>query len=125
MHRVIRGGIYGGVTSSDQLTNSVVLKHLLDFVEVYGVEFLRAIGASIDEDTVSAAGMVFEEAGAVIDMAVHDDPRRIGGIMLLTSEMENVFEVVFMNREETIFFKAWFSLKYFPRWRSFAIHPLD
>ena len=42
-----------------------------------GLEFLRTVGAGVDEDAVSATGVVFEEAGAVVDVAVDNDP---GGV---------------------------------------------
>lgn len=50
---------------------------------MYGVEFLGAISAGVDKDTVGATGVVFEEARAVVNMAVDDDPGGIGGVVLL------------------------------------------
>lgn len=54
---------------------------MLGFVGVDGFELLGAVGAGVDEDAVCATGMVFEEAGAIIDMTVDYDPSRIGVVV--------------------------------------------
>jgi len=41
---------------------------------VDGFELLGAVGAGVYEDAICAARMVFEEAGAIVDMAVDNDP---------------------------------------------------
>ena len=49
----------------------------MDCVELFG-----AVGAGVNEDTVGTAGVVFEEAGAVVDVTVNDDPSGLGGVVL-------------------------------------------
>lgn len=43
-----------------------------------GVEYFGAVGASVAEDAIGAAGVVFDELGTVVDVAVDDNP---GGLM--------------------------------------------
>ena len=47
-----------------------------------GVKLFGAVGAGIYEDAINATGVVFEEAGAVVDMAMDDDPSRVRGAVL-------------------------------------------
>ena len=80
MNRGVRRRIRS-VAGSDQLADSVILEHFFRFVGVNCVEFFRAVGAGVDENAVGAAGMILEEAGAVVDMAVDDDPSGLIGVV--------------------------------------------
>lgn len=80
MNGVVAGG---GIAGGHELADSVIFEEFLGLVGVDGVELFGAVGAGVDEDAVGAAGMVFEEAGAVVDVAVDDDPGGFGrGVFL-------------------------------------------
>lgn len=65
------------ITSGDELPDSVIFKQFFCFVRMDGVKLFGAVGASIDEDAVSTTGVIFEEAGAIIDVTVDNDPSRV------------------------------------------------
>ncbi|WVZ20680.1 hypothetical protein V8G54_008002 [Vigna mungo] len=74
------GGVRG-VVCGHEVTDSVVLEHFHGFFGVNGFELLGTVGAGIDEDAICAARMVFEEAGAIVDMAADYDPSRISVVV--------------------------------------------
>ena len=60
------------------LPNSILLENLFGIRRVVGVELFSAVGAGIVEYVVDAARVVIEVAGAIVDMAVDDDPCGVG-----------------------------------------------
>lgn len=70
------------ITCSDELANSIIFEHLLCFVRVDGVKLFGAVSAGIDEDAVGATRVIFEEASAIVDVTVDDDPSGFRAAMI-------------------------------------------
>ena len=71
------------ITCGNQLADAVVLEELLGLVRMNGIKLLCAVRTSIDQNAVSATGVVLEEPRAVVDVAVDDDPGGVNGGVLL------------------------------------------
>lgn len=61
----------------DELTDSVVVEHFDGLVGVDSIELFRTVGACVVEDGFGAARVLTKEGGAVVDVAVNDDPSRV------------------------------------------------